>query len=74
VLYLGLIMTAVGYGIWYTLVRRNPVSLVAPFLLLLPVFAVLGGFLFLGERLSPQVMIGGAIVIAGVAFILFDRG
>src|SRR6056297_1190665 len=74
VLYLGLIMTAVGSGIWYTLVRRNPVSLVAPFLLLLPVFAVLGGFFFLGERLSPQVMIGGAIVIAGVAFILFDRG
>lgn len=73
VLYLGLIMTAVGYGIWYTLVRRNPVSLVAPFLLLLPVFAVLGGILFLGERLSPQVMVGGAIVIAGVASILLDR-
>ena len=48
-------------------------SQVAPFLLLLPVFAVLGGFLFLGERLSVQVMIGGAIVIGGVAFILFDR-
>ena len=73
VLYLGLVMTGLGYGIWYTLVRRNPVSQVAPFLLLLPVFAVLGGVVFLGETLTIKVMIGGAIVISGVAFILFDR-
>ena len=73
VLYLGLVMTAFGYFLWYTLIRRNPVSMVAPFLLLLPVFAVLGGALFLGERLSQQVLLGGGIVIAGVALILFDR-
>ncbi len=74
VIYLGVVMTAIGYGIWYTLVRRNPVSQVAPFLLLLPLFAVLGGTFFLGEVLGPQVMLGGAIVIAGVAFILTDKG
>lgn len=73
VFYMGLIMTALGYGIWYTLVRRNPVSHIAPFLLLLPVFTVLGGMLFLGESLSSQTMFGGAIVIAGVALILTDR-
>ena len=73
VLYLGLVMTALGYGMWYTLVRRNPVSQVAPFLLLLPVFAIIGGILFLGESLSWQVLLGGAIVIAGVALIMTDR-
>jgi len=73
VLYLGLVMTAFGYGLWYTLVRRNPVSQVAPFLLLLPVFTVIGGAIFLGESLSLQVMIGGAIVLAGVGLILFER-
>lgn len=72
VLYLGLVMTALGYGIWYTLVRRNPVSQVAPFLLLLPLFTVLGGFLFLGETLGLQVLAGGAVVIAGVGLILTD--
>lgn len=73
VVYLGLVMTVAGYGMWYSLVRKHPVSLVAPFLLMLPVFSVAGGVLFLGERLTMQVMIGGAVVIAGVAFILFER-
>ncbi len=73
VAYLGLIMTALGYGLWYTLIRRNPVSQVAPFLLLLPLFAVLGGVLFLGESLSSQVLVGGALVVGGVGFILIGR-
>ncbi len=74
VLYLGLIMTALGYWLWYTLIRRNPVNQVAPFLLLLPIFAVLGGVVFLGEVMGPGTMIGGAIVIFGVGIILTDRG
>lgn len=73
VLYLGVVMTAVGYSLWYSLVRRHPVSKVAPFLLLLPVFSVIGGAVFLGEVLSLQAAIGGAIVIGGVAFILVER-
>ena len=73
VLYMGLVMTALGYGLWYTLVRRNPVGQVAPFLLLLPIFAVLGGYVFLGERIGLGVLIGGVVVIAGVALILTDR-
>jgi O-acetylserine/cysteine efflux transporter len=73
VAYLGLVMTAIGYGMWYSLVRRNPVSQVAPFLLLLPVFGVAGGYVFLGENLGPWALLGGAIVIAGVAFILIER-
>ena len=72
-IYLGLVMTALGYGLWYTLIRRHPVSLVAPFLLLLPIFSAIGGVGFLGEQLSLRVLLGGAIVIGGVAFILFER-
>lgn len=74
VLYLGLIMTALGYALWYTLVRRNPVSRVAPFLLLMPVFTVLGGVAFLGESLSVPVLFGGALVIGGLGLILSERG
>lgn len=73
VIYLGLIMTALGYGIWYDLVGRFPLSQVGPFLLLLPVFSVLGAIIILGERLTLQVALGGVIVIAGVAFILIER-
>ncbi len=73
VIYLGVVMTAIGYAMWYTLVRRHPVSMVSPFLLLLPVFAALGGMLFLGETMSAISILGGAIVIAGVAIIVVER-
>lgn len=73
VLYLGLVMTAFGYGIWYTLVRKHPISQIAPFLLLLPVFSVIGGLLFLGEVLAWTAIIGGILVLFGVAFILLEK-
>jgi len=73
VAYLGLVMTALGYGLWFTLVRRHPVSMVAPFLLLLPLVSVVGGILFLGETLSLTSLIGGMIVLAGVGSIVFER-
>ena len=73
VVYLGLIMTAFGYAIWYHLLGKYPVSRAAPFLLLLPVFTILGGVLLLGEGLSLQTALGGAVVIAGVAAITVER-
>ena len=73
VVYLGLVMTALGYGMWYTLVRRHEVHMVAPFLLLLPVFAVIGSVIFLGEELTLRSLAGGAIVIAGVALIVLEK-
>jgi O-acetylserine/cysteine efflux transporter len=73
VVYLGLVMTALGYSLWYGLIGRHPVSRVGPFLLLMPVFSVLGGVILLGETLTPRIALGGAAVIAGVAVIMVRR-
>jgi O-acetylserine/cysteine efflux transporter len=73
VAYLGLVMTAIGYGLWNSLLRRHPVSAVAPFLLLMPVFSIMGAVFFLGENLTRNVLLGGIIVLVGVAIILFER-
>ncbi|MGB0799626.1 MAG: DMT family transporter, partial [Planktomarina sp.] len=73
VVYLGLVMTALGYFMWYTLVRRTPVSQAAPYLLTLPVFAGLGGWLILGETITAQTLLGGVIILAGVGLIVFER-
>ena len=70
VAYLGLIMTALGYYMWYTLIRRTPVSEAAPYLLTLPLFSILGGSFFLGETISEQTLIGGGIIIVGVSLIV----
>ena len=74
VAYLGVVMTALGYSLWYGLIGRHPVSRVGPLLLLMPVFSVLGGVLLLGETLTPLIALGGVIVIVGVAIIMIRRG
>ena len=71
VVYLGVVMTALGYYFWNTLIRRHDVGRVAPFLLLLPVFSVIGGVVFLNEVPTLTKLAGGAIILFGVAIILF---
>ena len=73
VLYLALIMTALGYGIWYRVLSRNPVSKVMPVMLLLPVFTIISSMLLLGERPQPMILIGGAVAIGGVSLILMAK-
>ena len=73
VLYLGLVMTALGYTCWYHVLGRYEVNRVAPFLLLVPVVSVLGGALLLGEVLTPTILTGGAIIISGVALLVIER-
>ena len=69
VAYLGLVMTALGYALWYRLLGLYSVNQVMPFLLLLPVTSVFGGILFLGESLTPKIALGGGLAIAGVGLI-----
>ncbi len=72
VLYLGLIMTCLGYYFWNTLIRHHDVSKVAPFLLLLPVFSVLGGNVFLGETFTIDKFYGGATILLGIVVITIN--
>jgi O-acetylserine/cysteine efflux transporter len=72
VLYLGLIMTVIGYSAWYFVLARYPVPMVMPVLLLLPVATIIGAVSFLGERPDMIVLLGGAIVISGVGAVIID--
>ena len=69
VVYLGLVMTALGYAMWYRLLGLYDVNMVMPFLLLLPVTSVVGGYLFLDEILTTKTALGGLLALAGVAII-----
>jgi O-acetylserine/cysteine efflux transporter len=73
VLYMGLIMTALGYALWYSLLGRCEVVLAAPFLLLQPVIGVLAAVLFLGEEPTWITLVGGAVVVLGIAFVTLER-
>lgn len=73
VIYLAFVMTALGYTIWYHLLGKYAVNQVMPFLLLLPVFTVIGGILLLDEELTFRIALGGVLAIAGVAIINLVR-
>ena len=73
ILYLALIMTVLGYGIWYHVLSRNHVSKVMPVMLLLPVFTIASSILFLGEEPSRMIFIGAAVVIGGVSMIVITK-
>ena len=73
ILYLALIMTVLGYGIWYHVLSRNHVSKVMPVMLLLPVFTIGSSILFLGEEPSQMIFTGAGVVIGGVSMIVLTK-
>lgn len=58
-----------GHGLYYWLVQRHPVAQITPWLLLVPVGAMLLGVAFWGDKPGPRVLLGGAMVLAGVLVI-----
>jgi O-acetylserine/cysteine efflux transporter len=68
-----LIAAALCFSLWYKLLMRVPAEKILPFLLLMPASGVLAGWLMLGETLSIGLLFGGAIIIVGLAIILWPR-
>lgn len=56
-----------GFGLWFWLIARGSMGRVAPYGLLVPVFALISSVLFLGDRMTPKLIVGGLLAIAGVA-------
>jgi O-acetylserine/cysteine efflux transporter len=65
--------TLAGYGLWYWLLKRYPVSQVSPFSLFAPIIGLPSGQLFFGETLSSHTLIGAIITMIGVAIIVIRR-
>ncbi len=61
---------ALPYSIWYGLMRRYRVDQVAPFALLMPITGVLASAAFLGERPSLLSLLGGVIILFGLALVV----
>ncbi len=72
VFYLSIIMTVVGYSIWYHLLRICDVSKISPFLMLLPVTSIIAGIALLDEQFTLTMGIGGILVMTGVASTLVN--
>ncbi|MEV8637666.1 EamA family transporter [Streptosporangium sp. NPDC051023] len=68
VLYVALISTLGGFGVWGFLLRRYDASVVAPYSLLVPVFGMSSAALFTGEPISTVKLLAGALIVCGVLY------
>ncbi|NMR19337.1 EamA family transporter [Cellulomonas fimi] len=64
--YVVVVATVVGYGIWTTLMSRHPSGAVAPFSMLVPVTGVAASWVAFGERIDLVVLVAGAAIVGGV--------
>jgi drug/metabolite transporter (DMT)-like permease len=71
----GAITSGLGYALWYRVLPGLPSASAAVAQLTVPVIAMAGGVLFLGETLGLPLVLAGAVVLGGVALsVLPVRG
>ncbi|KAA5607545.1 EamA family transporter [Roseospira marina] len=59
----------IAHSLWYALVRRHPMTVIAPWGLLAPILGIASGILILGEPATWQKVVGGAITLTGVGIV-----
>lgn len=68
--YSALLSSLVAHTAYFALVRRYPVSSVAPVTVLTPLFSVFFSVLLLGDVLDARMVAGGLLTLAGVTVIV----
>lgn len=63
-----------GFGVWNSLLARYPASAVVPFVLLVPVIGLMSAWVLLHETPVALEIVGGAIMLLGVAAATTRRG
>jgi O-acetylserine/cysteine efflux transporter len=72
-LYVVLIATIAGYGIWTGLLARYPSSTVAPFSMLVPVVGIFASWIAFGQIIDLTELVAGAFVVGGVLYASYQR-
>jgi len=73
VLYLTVFGTIAAFWLYYWLLSRIESTKAMVISLVTPLIAVVMGAIFLDERLPPQTLLGGILIIAGIALIVIRR-
>jgi O-acetylserine/cysteine efflux transporter len=71
--YTALLASLFGYGVWNSLLGRHRAAEVAPYSLLVPVVGMSAALVFRGERPSVLALVGGALLVVGVAVTTLRR-
>lgn len=69
VLYLGILAVLIGYAVWFKALEHKQASSTAAFIYINPILGSLSGVIFLKEKLTPLMIVGGIIIIIGLFFV-----
>ena len=64
-------VVAVGFNVWFWVLKVYPAGDMASWAFLSPVFGVIFGWLLLGEQMSVTII--GALVLVSVGIVLINR-
>jgi O-acetylserine/cysteine efflux transporter len=73
-LYTAGLASLVGYGIWNHLLARYPTSAVVPFTLLVPIVGIVAAWLLVNEQPTLPELIGGLVMLVGLAIAVIVWG
>ncbi len=65
--------TLVGYGLWSYLIHHYPLTTMGPFMVLVPIVAITGSVLCLGEPLQTWKILAAFFVIGGLSLNFFAK-
>lgn len=69
----GAVTSGLGYALWYSVLPGLTASVAAVAQLTVPVIALVGGVLLLGEALTWQVALASALILGGVAMSVLAK-
>ena len=69
----GAVTSGLGYALWYRCLAQLATVTASLAQLTVPVIAVIGGVLFLGEVLTLRLVVAGTLVLGGIAVSLLRR-
>ena len=69
----GGLTSGIGYAIWYSALRGLHATQAATVQLSVPIIAALGGIAFLGEHLTPRLVIASVAILGGIALVIFGK-
>lgn len=72
-LYLGVVVSFIGYGLYNYSLSKVKASLAAGFTNLIPLFSLLLGYLLLGETLNAMQGIACAVIFIGVLIAFYEK-
>ncbi len=75
VIWAGLVSSVLATTLLFWLVQKREAGRVTPYLLSTPLVSILIGWGFMGDVLTPQILVGAALTMGGVAIVaLAERG